>query len=193
MKVSLNNGSIYLVDINTVAVNPVFNTYVKHTNPASFAISVKAWSYLDLVLRKDYDIFLASKDICFNDDGKPYLKDKCLCFNISHAKDLLALMISKNACGIDLEYERKLKPKTENKILSLNELNEYYKTKDKNGFLLQQWTKKEAFFKMKGSGISFLKLKEDWDLSAVATKTFTYNKTKYYLSYITEGEENANI
>lgn len=89
--------------------------------------------------------------------GKPYLKDIPFYISISHSDDLVAVAISKNQIGIDIE---KLKDRdlkicrkvcTQKEILlmenSSNPTKEFYKI----------WTAKEAYFKKVGTGITNLK------------------------------------
>ena len=56
--------------------------------------------FLSLVLNNEYGI--SNYEIAKNKNGKPYLKDNKVYFNISHKKDMIAIAVSKNEIGFDI-------------------------------------------------------------------------------------------
>lgn len=106
--------------------------------------------------------------------GKPFIKPNELKFNISHSRKKLAIIISKDEVGIDVEY---VNPNfkffevldivlSKNEILSVQELEP--KLQRKQFFLY--WTQKEALLKAIGTGINL-------DLNALEAcpNPITYN------------------
>ncbi|MBI5099965.1 MAG: 4'-phosphopantetheinyl transferase superfamily protein [Nitrospirae bacterium] len=95
--------------------------------------------------------------------GKPFLSDHFsnteLSFNLSHAKDLAMYAVTlKRKVGIDIEYsqqefqwndivERFFSPLEKAELLALPE-------KDRHRAFFTYWTRKEAFLKAKGIGLS---------------------------------------
>lgn len=92
--------------------------------------------------------------------GKPYLPDYPeIDFNLSHSGDFLLLGIGKNCqLGVDIET---IKPRENmsglvNRCFSKNEIQSWLALSDleKQRYFYQIWTRKEAFVKATGEGIS---------------------------------------
>jgi 4'-phosphopantetheinyl transferase len=97
-------------------------------------------------------------DLYENQYGKPYIRSGEFYFNISHAKEKLAIAISKTEIGIDLEYidaELNLM-EIEGTVLTKSEISLLSsfapKLQAKQFFLF--WTRKEAIVKAIGIGLS---------------------------------------
>lgn len=78
-------------------------------------------------------------------NGKP-VKDDCF-FSLSHSHDLVALFVSDDFCGVDIEKNREVSQKLIDRSLSPEE-----KAVDSLSFL-EIWTRKEAFAKIRGEGM----------------------------------------
>lgn len=98
----------------------------------------------------------------YNKYGKPFIQNRCrtnLHFNLSHSKDMLVLAFTKNAnVGVDIEYLRSDFDvvRLARQFFSKREVNELLTTPTdllKIAFL-NCWTRKEAFIKAKGKGLS---------------------------------------
>lgn len=82
-------------------------------------------------------------------------------FNVSHSKNYWAMMISQNGeVGIDIEYhkERKNMEKIIANYFHMTEYKQYKKYKtinEKINFFYYIWTRKEAFSKFLGEGLSY--------------------------------------
>lgn len=91
-------------------------------------------------------------------NNKPYLKDSSIFFNITHSNNIVALIISDSEVGIDCEMVDS--NRDFNKLISYvftdNEKQMYHKLKGELmiEFFYETWVKKEAYFKMKGTGLS---------------------------------------
>lgn len=91
--------------------------------------------------------------------GKPYFRFLDYSIGVSHSNEKLALAISKDNVGIDIE---KIKPDSINDklaefVFSKNEYEKYYKlnNKDKIQYFYYIWTLKESFGKFFGTGLCY--------------------------------------
>lgn len=148
-------------------------------------ISLKAWSLLNTELIKE-NIDLMNEHIVYNTNGKPYLSNKNIYFNISHSDTVIAIIISDQECGIDIEFVdyNKNHDKYIHKILSKNEIDMYNNSDDKIKYFYKQWTKKEAYMKYNGTGIQISKLNNELEQSNIITEEITKNGKKYIFSYL---------
>jgi len=90
------------------------------------------------------------------ENGKPYFENASeLKFNISHSKDMIAVAFSNNEIGIDIEKLRKCNTKIANRYFAKAEI-DYINCSvfNKNKRFFEIWTKKEAFLKKSGTGIT---------------------------------------
>lgn len=172
-------NEIYYKKINDINVD----NHIKDFLINKSEISIKAWSFLKEIL-KNYNIDINEKSIIFNKYNKPYLKEKNIYFNISHSKNLVAIIISNKDCGIDIQYIDLLKDinKLASKILSNKELENIKIRKNKNLYFYKQWSKKEAYYKCLGTGIKLSSLNNNI-IKNVKTKVITVDNEKYCLSY----------
>lgn len=90
-------------------------------------------------------------ELKFEAFGKPTI-DGDIKFNYSHSGQYIALAISENEVGIDIEEIEEKNLKIKDKVFSKKELDFVNKNPLENFHIL--WTKKEAIFKMIGSGIN---------------------------------------
>lgn len=132
--------------------------------------NISSHDLLKKILKEEYNI--DSFTIIKNEFGKPYLKDNQLYFSISHDVDTCAIAISSSEIGIDLEY------------LNYNErvINKYFYDAEKEIMAKSNnlkydftkiWVKKEAYLKMKGTGLNFGK--ENVDTTKIDAKVIDYN------------------
>lgn len=176
---------IYVKNYQEISI--ITNTFIsKYSDSKMKEISLKAWSYLYQILINDFNINIKDINIIYNEYNKPYLINNKIYFNISHSYDIIAIIISDKECGIDIEYidESREIDKVISKIFSKPELFQYQNTNDKITYFYEIWTKKEAYFKMLGTGIQLKRLNCERDLQNVNTQIIQDNKQKYCLSYI---------
>lgn len=98
-----------------------------------------------------------SLDYYINENGKPYLKNYNIFFNISHSFDYVITTISDKEIGIDIEKIRKT---------PLNIINQFATEKEKEYILSSNnnieerifkiYTLKEAYFKMLGTNLNHI-------------------------------------
>lgn len=164
---------IYVKDIrdcNDYIPDGIFiNEINKYENAKLKEESYAAWSTLYTILKKEYQV--SDFNIRYNQYQKPYIKD--LYFNISHSNKMIAIIISNEECGIDIEYINPYKDITNlKKRFHINNNDEFYK----------QWTRKEAYFKKIGTGIKISSLFEEAkEISTIKVQDNDGNF--YYVSY----------
>ena len=66
----------------------------KYTNEKNKEVSSKAWSYLISIFKQQFNIDISNNEILLNEYNKPYIKNLNYFFNISHSKNLVAIIIS---------------------------------------------------------------------------------------------------
>ena len=93
-------------------------------------------------------------------NGKPFLKNNDVQFNMAHAEDAVLFGFTRHFdIGVDLEYlDRQVNfLKMSSFIFSSNELEVFNNQpkEDKKEAFINCWTRKEAFLKAKGAGLTF--------------------------------------
>lgn len=133
--------------------------------------------------------------------GKPCIQDtRMINFNISHSRNMILLgFVKKATIGIDIEYtKREVDVKkiakhffSKEEISSLAAIDEPYQL----GAFYNCWTRKEAFIKALGSGLSFpldqfvVSLDDASKARLIETKWDIYEKEKWTLQAIKPEED----
>jgi 4'-phosphopantetheinyl transferase len=148
------------------------------------------------------------------ENGKPYIPQSPIHFNLTHSKELALLAISyQGDVGIDLEYfkqgidslgiaERFFHPKEVEQI-------KQFSSEDRDKYFYFCWTGKEAYLKAKGIGIAnHLKMFSlnllDWQKLRVISAekgleefkdwfTYTYQPQENYISTVVSSTTPSNI
>lgn len=142
---------------------------------------------LSTILSRDYNI--NDYNLFYNEDGKPFLKDFNLYFNVSHSGSLTVIGVSSFDLGVDLEIikERKFIEKIVNKVFNNQEKEEFEKKTDEEqiNYFSNIWTKKEAYTKLIGTGMKkyFQNVPPDYD-KYIETLNISI-EDNYYLSIAT--------
>ncbi|MBR2614035.1 MAG: hypothetical protein IKC71_00360 [Clostridia bacterium] len=105
-----------------------------------------AHEFLFFILEKYYDLKITDKDLKKTEFGKLYIENSPIAFNISHSQNIVAIVISNENVGIDVEVIKDKKFSNINKNVFGNEI-----LKKEDFFAL--WTKAESFVKYKASSI----------------------------------------
>ena len=88
----------------------------------------------------------------YNEYGAPYLQHGPY-FSISHCKAGIAVVVSETPVGIDIEAVRTLKEELVHKTMNETEQQSILVDTNPDWAFIRLWTKKEAYLKMKGTGI----------------------------------------
>ena len=109
----------------------------------------------------------------YNEHGKPYFEGvDDLFFSISHCGSAVAVAIDDEEVGIDIEEVSRYREHLVNYVLNEEEKDKMDK-EDKKGIFIEIWTKKEAVFKLLGTGITHeIKdiLKKNSDINVISKK-----------------------
>ena len=90
-----------------------------------------------------------------NEHGKPFLKDHPeVYFNISHCKNGIAVAVSDQPIGIDIESYRQVSDSLIRYTMNEEERCIIAGSDDPVRTFTEYWTKKEAVFKLRGTGIT---------------------------------------
>lgn len=93
-------------------------------------------------------------EIAKGEKGKPYFKFlPDFHFNVSHADGLTVITVAESEVGIDAEKLREADLRIADRRFLKTERDYIFET-DSNRRFFEVWTKKEAFLKYKGTGIS---------------------------------------
>ena len=111
-----------------------------------YSFSKTSKELLEIALKEEG---ITSYKILKSKNGKPYLENSNIFYNISHKNKMVGLIISNSEVGLDIEYVD-----TEN-IKRKSTLKYFFTEKEResitnNEELLTLWTKKESYIKLNG-------------------------------------------
>ena len=141
-----------------------------------------AWKLLEYALSSSLGACVRKIKFYLGDNGKWKCRDYQ--FSISHSNRVVAVAISNQPVGVDVE--KVTLPKTErilDKVLSNEELNEYNLASErkKSYIFTRFWTKKESIFKMMDKKSFLLENPKTFDMP-VETKHLSQNGEDFMLS-----------
>ena len=91
----------------------------------------------------------------YNEHGKPYLPTyPNLHFSISHCSQAVGCILSEMPCGLDIERVRRASPSLISKTMNQGEVKQIYSSSHPEVEFIRLWTRKEAVFKLLGTGIT---------------------------------------
>ncbi len=96
-----------------------------------------------------------------NEYGKPFAVGLNIHFNISHTGNYVVCAINNNPIGIDIEKLRDYKPNTARRVCSDEEILLIEKSENPAEEFIKIWTKKEAFAKFSGTGLTEKSIKQN--------------------------------
>lgn len=140
---------------------------------------------------------LKFEDYKRDENNKPFIQDSNLNFNISHSGKTVLCAISKYNIqfGIDVEEIKNIDIKGFNNVFNHNEFNEIIQT-NSNDLFYKYWTRKEAYTKAIGSGITIPLDKIDTTKNMISESNNnyylkSYKMSKYYcsLAYTKKGSK----
>ncbi len=116
-------------------------------------------------ISETYGLSAESTNISIGANGKPYIENSPVYFNISHSGDMVVCAFDKNPIGIDVEKIKNIDLKIGKRVFCDKELQylfghsapfDFTKTADKEILIrfFELWTVKEAYLKFKGIGIA---------------------------------------
>ena len=104
---------------------------------------------------REEGIFVDMPEFSYGEHGKPFLKNyPDWHFNISHCKNAVCCVLSRENVGIDIEEIKEYKESLATYICNDKELLSLHNSDNQEDDFYKLWTEKEAVFKMLGSGIT---------------------------------------
>lgn len=104
---------------------------------------------------REEGVFKEMPEFSYNEHDKPFLKNyPGWYFNISHSKTAVCCVLSRKEIGIDIEEVGEYKESLAAYICNDKELESLHDSENKADDFYKLWTRKEAVFKMIGSGIT---------------------------------------
>lgn len=123
-------------------------------------------------IRKKFGI---EEEVCYNEWGKAYFPSSKVYFNLSHSGEYVALAVSNEEVGVDIEAHDEIAERILPKVFTPKEIEDYRITPMtmKKDLFYSLWTEKESFLKFIGVGLS--KPLSSVDFSSFALQTdFVY-------------------
>ncbi len=102
------------------------------------------------ILKRDYKIENCP-EILKDEMGKPYLEGNPLQFNVSHSGEYLAIAVSQQPVGIDIQGPKLIKDGMFKKVVQPEE--DCLIGEDRQKDFLRLWALKESFVKAEGKGL----------------------------------------
>lgn len=152
-----------------------------------FEIDKKLSLYSEIIVRTAICemLYINNYEIVFekNRYGKPFLKNKQdYYFNLSHTRNAIVVAISENSIGVDIEKIRKINPKIIKRSFTKSEIAYIMKSEiDIDKRFYEIWTKKEAYIKYIGKGLS-MSLNTINVLDDISQQMQTFEKDGYIIS-----------
>ena len=112
---------------------------------------LKSYEMLQQLLASTYTLH-STPTFLYNEYGAPSIKNGPY-FSISHCKSGIAVAVSNQPIGIDIEAVRPLKVDLVKKTMNPLEQEAILSASQPDWAFTRLWTRKEAFLKMKGTGI----------------------------------------
>ena len=108
------------------------------------------------VLENTYFQEIDKIEYIYNESGKPYIKDSSLYFSLSHSNGIIALTVSKEEIGLDIELVKDVKDTLSRRIMNDLEYNTYqsFNKESKKIYFFEVWTSKEAYVKSLGTSLT---------------------------------------
>ena len=136
------------------------------------------------ICEKQYGYVVTPENMGKNEHGKPYFIDvENVHFNISHSKDMGAIVVDDEPCGVDIEQIREVKMSIAKRFFAIEETEWIMKASDEEERSLRfftVWTGKEAYTKRLGCGLT-IKMDSFSVLSEEISPKLKYFQTNNYL------------
>lgn len=127
---------------------------VSRAKKFKYAARKQEWIAARLLL---YDLLNKVVVVDYDENGKPIIHNQGQCISISHTKGIVAVIVTNNMAGIDVEMQNDRVLKIENKFISGLEKGQITPM-NKAECLLTYWSAKETLYKIHGGkGLDFKK------------------------------------
>jgi len=117
------------------------------------ALAIVAHRLLCYMLKTQCGIVPQADQWRVGQNGKPYLLNADVHFNVSHSGEMVMCALHDMPVGIDIERMRMVSPNVPERIMSSEEKRVYDLSDDQCKLFFQIWTLKEAYIKYLGVGM----------------------------------------
>ena len=195
-----------------VPLNESFNSELYDTLSLSIATNKKAkldsyksdidkklGLYADILVRISIyqDLNIENGDIEFstNSYGKPFLmNNQDYHFNVSHTHNMIAVAVSNNSVGVDVEKIKEIDTRIAKRFFTKQEFSYIEKFQDnRSERFFKIWTKKEAYIKYTGKGLSVPLNSFDVTTRELSAHFYTVRYGKYIINMYGAEENIAPI
>ena len=169
------------INVDLSNINKTRKEYLEKLSSNSQKISYYAWIFLKERVLEEFNLNIDELHLTYNEHGKPMFKE--FCFNISHSKNLIAVGVSNNPIGVDIQViEGKDVSKLTKKLeIKDDDIPAFYKV----------FSSLEAKGKKEGNGIFPSSLKnKDCDISK---QLIISDETDEYVLSVDCADEKINI
>lgn len=148
---------------------------------------LRSWLMLADLLREEsgkrqVNVSVTLRDFSYNEHGKPIL-DGGPYFSISHCKEAIAVAISEEPIGIDIEAIRHADDSLIERTMNEPERKMIRASEDRDRAFTHLWTQKEAVIKCVGTGIESFEQLQNLPLSEFRIQTTETEKYIYSIAY----------
>ena len=130
---------------------------------------------------------IGDRPLSFGEHEKPYVRDGSLYFSVSHSGDIVAIAVDDKEIGMDVEElpaEDRLK--IADRFYHPREREVVHAAEEEARAFCRIWTRKEAYLKMTGEGISADLTAFDTTASPLSERLYTVDLDGYCLSVCCE-------
>lgn len=117
-------------------------------------LSLAGGALIKNAIAQEFDIDKENVTFKRTQKGKPYTESVDVEFSISHSGDIVVCAVSDNPVGIDIEKIREVNLNVAKRLFTPDE-QEYIFEKNSKQRFFEVWTKKEAYVKLLGLGITY--------------------------------------
>ena len=132
---------------------------------------------------------LTDYHITADENGKLFIADSNVFFNISHSDDMIFCVVGTENVGCDVQLMTKCNMKVAERFFTKNEKDKLVSDENKDELFFKFWTVKESILKWRGDGISgglstydFSDCANDDSFNCYGLNFITFTKDKYAFS-----------
>lgn len=189
---------IYISNVDCLEDKALFDEYYNCVNASRqkkidkirFESDKRLSLGVELLLKKaliDNGIDYENAGIVFGENGKPYIKDNEIFYNLSHSGSFVCCAVSDSEIGIDAENIKRANLKISEKIFTKSEINRLEEAKNKEKEFIRLWALKESYMKYSGSGLSVAPKEIEIEFAGAVPKYksvsfFEFEKDGYMIS-----------
>lgn len=129
----------------------------KYKSEKEIKMSIIGEILLKELLKKHYNLDYNKLNFKTNKNGKPFIANSNVFFNISHSKEFIIVAVSNNPVGVDIEKKRKISNNMVKYITNESEKNYILFSDDFLNTFFKIYVLKEAYIKMFGLNINCIK------------------------------------